>query len=161
MNHTGVQLSMCQQCVCEHPCRTRLWRMGTCMGCTVCQQSASTRLVTPARYGLRQPLPDNHVAKSSAFSLNCLNWLPKLCKVLASHAVTAAAALTRIAQQSPSVRQERVDDVVVLFCNPVDPFRSAVPHTHTHNTCTLVGQGAATVIWCSLGVFTGSVLLST
>ena len=123
---------MCQQCVCEHPCRTRLWRMGNCMGCTVCQQSASTRLVTPARYGLRQPLPDNHVAKSSAFSLNCLNWLPKLCKVLASQAVTAAAAaLTRIAQQSPSVRQERVDDVVVLFCNPVDPFRSAVPHTHT------------------------------
>ena len=73
-------------------------------------------------------LPNSHTDPSASF---CLSWLPKLCKVLASQAVTAAAALTRIAQQSPSVRQERVDDVVVLFCVPVDPFRSAVPHTHT------------------------------
>ena len=107
-------------------------------------------------------LPNSHTDPSASF---CLSWLPKLCKVLASQAVTAAAALTRIAQQSPSVRQERVDDVVVLFCVPVDPFRSAVPHTHTHththNPCTLVGKGAATVIWCSLGVSAGSFLLST
>ena len=78
-------------------------------------------------------LPNSHTDPSASF---CLSWLPKLCKVLASQAVTAAAALTRIAQQSPSVRQERVDDVVVLFCVPVDPFRSAVPHTHTHTMYT-------------------------